>query len=67
MGRHTRTTGVSSAAAREPDADTPETVRRGQWRFVKRTGADEFIAGTETHDFADRPHSHELLADVWST
>ncbi|GAA5771869.1 hypothetical protein Aros01_08411 [Streptosporangium roseum] len=34
---------------------------------MKPTGADEFIAGTETHDSADRPHSYELLSDLWST
>ncbi|MER5325352.1 hypothetical protein [Streptosporangium roseum] len=66
-GRHTRTTGVPSAVARGPDAGSPETVRRGSRGFAKRTGADEFIAGTGTHDFADRPHSCELLADLWST
>jgi luciferase family oxidoreductase group 1 len=43
---------------------SPETVRRGLADLVARTGADELIVTTLTHDPIDRRRSYELVAEV---
>jgi luciferase family oxidoreductase group 1 len=42
----------------------PDTVRRELADLVARTGADELIVTTLTHDPADRLRSYELLAEA---
>jgi luciferase family oxidoreductase group 1 len=41
---------------------SPETVRAGVAELVERTGVDELMVVTSTHDGADRLRSYELLA-----
>ena len=41
---------------------SPETVRDGVRELVERTGVDELMVVTNTHDGADRLRSYELLA-----
>jgi luciferase family oxidoreductase group 1 len=41
---------------------SPDTVRDGVHELVGRTGADELMVVTSTHDGADRLRSYELLA-----
>jgi luciferase family oxidoreductase group 1 len=45
----------------------PDTVRKGVQHLIEATAADELMVTTMTHDPADRLHSYELLADLWST
>jgi luciferase family oxidoreductase group 1 len=40
----------------------PDAVRAGVAELVERTGADELMVVTSTHDSADRVRSYELLA-----
>jgi luciferase family oxidoreductase group 1 len=42
----------------------PETVRRGLDELIERTGADELMVTTLTHDPADRLASYRLVAEV---
>ena len=42
----------------------PETVRAGVTELVERTGVDELMVVTSTHDGADRLRSYRLLADA---
>lgn len=42
---------------------SPGTVRRRLQELVDRTGVDELMITTMTHDPADRIHSYELLTD----
>ena len=42
----------------------PETVRAGVSELVERTGVDELMVVTSTHDGADRLRSYRLLADA---
>ncbi|NMH99580.1 LLM class flavin-dependent oxidoreductase [Pseudonocardia acidicola] len=44
---------------------TPDVVREGLEQFVDRTGADELLVVTYTHDPAVRRRSYELLAKAW--
>jgi hypothetical protein len=39
-------------------------VRAGVTELVERTGVDELMIVTSTHDGVDRLRSYELLADV---
>ena len=41
---------------------SPDTVRDGVHELVERTGVDELMVVTSTHDGADRLRSYELLA-----
>ena len=41
---------------------SPDTVRDGITELVERTGVDELMVVTSTHDGADRLRSYELLA-----
>jgi luciferase family oxidoreductase group 1 len=41
-----------------------ETVRAGLERFVERTGVDEVMVVTATHDHAARVRSYEILAEA---
>jgi luciferase family oxidoreductase group 1 len=41
---------------------SPDTVRDGITELVERTGVDELMVVTSTHDGADRMRSYELLA-----
>lgn len=41
---------------------SPDTVRDGVHELVERTGVDELMVVTNTHDGADRLRSYELLA-----
>ena len=43
---------------------SPETVRAGVTELVERTGVDELMVVTSTHDGADRLRSYRLLADA---
>jgi luciferase family oxidoreductase group 1 len=43
---------------------SPETVRAGVTELVERTGVDELMVVTNTHDGADRLRSYRLLADA---
>ncbi len=43
---------------------SPETAREGVRALLGRTGADELMVVTSTHDGADRLRSYELLADA---
>lgn len=43
---------------------SPATVRAGVEELVERTGVDELMVVTSTHDGADRLRSYELLAEV---
>ena len=43
---------------------SPATVRAGVTELVERTGVDELMIVTSTHDGVDRLRSYELLADV---
>jgi luciferase family oxidoreductase group 1 len=43
---------------------SPDTVRAGVAELVERTGVDELMVVTSTHDGADRLRSYELLADA---
>jgi luciferase family oxidoreductase group 1 len=43
---------------------SPATVRDGVQALVERTGVDELMVTTVTHDGADRIRSYELLSDV---
>ena len=45
---------------------SPLTVRDQLDELLSLSGADELMAMTNVHDFADRLHSLELLADVYS-
>ena len=43
---------------------SPETVRAGVTELVERTGVDELMVVTNTHDGADRLRSYRLLAEA---
>jgi alkanesulfonate monooxygenase SsuD/methylene tetrahydromethanopterin reductase-like flavin-dependent oxidoreductase (luciferase family) len=43
---------------------SPGTVRDGVRALVERTGVDELMVTTNTHDGADRIRSYELLSGV---
>ena len=43
---------------------SPATVRDGVRALVERTGVDELMVTTSTHDGADRIRSYELLSGV---
>ena len=43
---------------------SPETVRAGVTELVERTGVDELMVVTSTHDGADRLRSYRLLAET---
>ena len=43
---------------------SPDTVRDGVHELVERTGVDELMVVTSTHDGADRLRSYELLAEA---
>ena len=43
---------------------SPETVRAGVTELVERTGVDELMVVTSTHDGADRLRSYRLLAEA---
>jgi len=43
---------------------SPDTVRAGVTELVERTGVDELMVVTSTHDGADRLRSYRLLADA---
>jgi luciferase family oxidoreductase group 1 len=43
---------------------SPETVREGVTDLVERTGVDELMVVTSTHDGEDRLRSYRLLADA---
>ncbi|NMI01632.1 LLM class flavin-dependent oxidoreductase [Pseudonocardia sp. K10HN5] len=43
---------------------SPQTVREQVLELVGRTGVDELMITTQTHDGADRLRSYELVADV---
>jgi alkanesulfonate monooxygenase SsuD/methylene tetrahydromethanopterin reductase-like flavin-dependent oxidoreductase (luciferase family) len=43
---------------------SPDTVREGVDALVERTGVDELMVVTSTHDGADRLRSYELLAEA---
>lgn len=43
---------------------SPATVRAGVTELVERTGVDELMVVTSTHDGADRLRSYELLAEA---
>jgi len=42
----------------------PDTVRSGITALMDRTGADELMVVSETHDFAKRLRSFEIIAEV---
>jgi luciferase family oxidoreductase group 1 len=44
---------------------TPDVVREGLHQFVERTGVDELMVVTYTHDPVARRRSYELLAKAW--
>ena len=46
---------------------SPETVRDGVEELVARTGVDELMVVTSTHDGADRLRSYRLLAEAVGT
>jgi alkanesulfonate monooxygenase SsuD/methylene tetrahydromethanopterin reductase-like flavin-dependent oxidoreductase (luciferase family) len=43
---------------------SPETIRSGITALLDRTDADELMVVSETHDFAKRLRSFEIIADV---
>ncbi len=55
---------VDEAAATHVVGD-PHDVSAGLRALVERTGAQEFIISTRTHDYGARLRSHELVAAAW--
>lgn len=56
---------VAASALNIKAVGSPETVRQELDEFVEKSGVDELIVVTYTHNPQDKLRSMELLADLW--
>src|SRR5699024_4950141 len=56
---------IAQSALNIKAVGSPETVRKQLEEFTEKSGVDELIVVTYTHDPQDKLRSMELLADLW--